>query len=126
VRNTELFPAVIFLPDVMQIKGAIEGFSTIAERIKREDFMNMEHTPAMKRLEARRFGALFRERLRISGCCLRRIDSAIRERVPPVRQRRQMVEMTWTKRIIRSRIPAFYQERQELEMLRGNVAGWHY
>ena len=103
----------------------VEGFSTIAERIKREDFMNMEHTPAMKRSEARRFGARFRERLRISNCCLRRMDSAITERAPPGRKSRQMVTMIWTKRILRSRIPAFYQERQELEMLRENIAGWH-
>ena len=103
----------------------VEGFSTIAERIKREGFMNKEHTPAMKRSEARRFGARFRERLRISSCCLRRMDSAITERAPPGLKSRQMVTMTWTKRMIRSRIPAFYQEGQELEMIRGNVAGWH-
>ena len=105
--------------------NSVEGFSTIAERIKREDFMNKVHTPAMKRSEALRFGALFRARLRISSCCLRRMDSAITERVPPGRHRRQMAKMTWTKRIIRSCIPAFYQERQELEMLRENIAGWH-
>ena len=107
------------------ILNNVEGFSTIAERINREGFMNKEHSPVTIRSYACRFGARFRERLRMSSCCLRRIDSAIKERVPPGRQSRQMVIMTWTKRIIRSRIPAFYQERQELEMLRGNVAGWH-
>jgi hypothetical protein len=78
----------------------------------------------MKRLEARRFGALFQERLRIS-ICLRRVDSAIKERVPQGRQRRQMVKKTWTKRIIKSRIPAFHQEQQTPDKLRGNIAGWH-
>ena len=94
----------------------VEGFSTIAERIRRAGFMNKEHNPATKRSQTRRFGARLRERLRISSCCLRRTDSATTERMPPGRQSRESVTMAWMKRVTRSRIATFYQERQKPEM----------
>jgi hypothetical protein len=47
--------------------NSVEGFSAIAERIRRAGFINREHTPAMKRSEACRFGARFRERFKISS-----------------------------------------------------------
>ena len=60
----------------------VEDFRTIAERRRREGFMNKEHNPATNRSVTRRFGARFRERFRISSCCLRRTDSATTERTP--------------------------------------------
>jgi hypothetical protein len=85
----------------------VEGFRTIAERIRRAGFMNKEHNPTTKRSHARRFGARFRERFRIRSCCLTRIDSATTDRIPPGLQSRESVTMTWMKRMTRSRISAF-------------------
>jgi len=78
--------------------------------------MNKEHNPAMKRSLARRFGARFRERFRISSCCLMRTDSATTERIPPGRQSWESATMAWTKRMTRLRISAFYQEQQKSEI----------
>jgi hypothetical protein len=76
--------------------------------------MNKEHNPAMKRSIDRRFGARFRERFRISSCCLRRTDSATTERIPPGRQSWESV--AWMKRTARLRISAFCQEQQKSEI----------
>jgi len=90
----------------------IEGFSTIAERITRVGCMNRVHNPATKRSDARRLGALCRERFRIRSCCLTRTDSATTARLPPGPKSRESVTMTWTRRMTRSRISALQQERE--------------
>ena len=55
----------------------MDGFSTIAERIGRPGRMRSVHTPAAMRSARRRWGERFRERLRISSCCLTSTDSLI-------------------------------------------------
>ena len=45
----------------------VDGFTTMAERIRRDGRTNREHQPATSRAERRRFGARRRERLRISS-----------------------------------------------------------
>src|ERR1017187_3876150 len=89
----------------------VEGFRTMAERIRRAGRMRKAHKPATRRSEVRRFGDRCRERLRIKSCCLTRTDSASTERMPPGPQSRARVAMTWTKRMTRLRISASYQER---------------
>ena len=61
----------------------VEGFSTMAERIRRAGRIRRAHQPAMRRSEVRRWGDRCRERLRIRSCCFARRDSAITERRPP-------------------------------------------
>ena len=62
---------------------SVEGFSTIADRISRPGRMRSAQTPATMRSPRRRWGARFRERLRMSSCCLTSTDSATTERAPP-------------------------------------------
>ena len=57
----------------------VEGFSTIAELIRRAGRMKRAHTPATRRSEKHRWGDRCRERLRIRSCCLTRTDSATTE-----------------------------------------------
>ena len=45
----------------------VEGFRTMAERIRRDGRTNRAHQPATMRSERRRLGARWRERLRISS-----------------------------------------------------------
>src|SRR6266851_3042288 len=61
----------------------VEGFRTMAERIRRGVRTKRAHKPATRRSEVRRFGDRCRERLRIKSCCLTRTDSATTERMPP-------------------------------------------
>ncbi len=61
------------------------------------------HTPAMMRSARRRLGERFRDRLRISSCCLRSTDSATTERAPPGPASRAIVVSRWRKRTARSR-----------------------
>src|ERR1700674_2868453 len=61
----------------------VEGFSTMAERIRRAGRMKKAHKPATRRSEKYRLGDRCRERLRIRSCCLTRADSATTERTPP-------------------------------------------
>ena len=84
----------------------VEGFSTMAERIRRAGRMRRAHKPATRRSEVRRFGDRCRERLRIKSCCLTRTDSATTERMPPGPKSRARVAMTWTKRMTSSRTSA--------------------
>ena len=75
----------------------VEGFRTMADRIRRAGRMRRVHKPATRRSEERRLGDRCRERLRISSCCLMRTDSATTERIPPGPTSRASVAMTWTK-----------------------------
>ena len=61
----------------------VEGFRTMAERIRRGVRTRRAHKPAMRRSETCRLGDRCRERLRIKSCCLTRMDSATTERMPP-------------------------------------------
>ena len=61
----------------------VEGFSTIAERIRRAGQMKRAPKPATRRSEVRRLGDRCRKRWRIRSCCLTRTDSATTERMPP-------------------------------------------
>src|SRR5882724_9404175 len=79
----------------------VEGFRTMAERIRRGVRTRRAHKPAMRRSETRRLGDRCRERLRIRSCCLTRTDSATTERTPPGPKSRATVAMTWTKRTTR-------------------------
>src|SRR4029077_3989022 len=88
----------------------VEGFSTIAERIRRAGRMQRAHNPATRRSEKHRLGDRCRERLRIRSWCLTRTDSATTERVPPGPKSRAKVAMTWMKSMTRSRISESYQE----------------
>ena len=87
----------------------VEGFSTIAERIRRAGRMRRAHKPATRRSEVRRLGDRCRKRLRIRSCCLTRTDSATTERMPPGPASRARGTIKCTKRMTRSRILAFYQ-----------------
>ncbi len=84
----------------------VEGFRTIADRIRRAGRMKRAHNPATKRSNARSFGARSWVRIRIGSCCLTRTDSATTERTPPGPTSRARVATTWTKRMRRSRIAA--------------------
>src|SRR5260370_8412327 len=88
----------------------VEGFSTIAERIRRVGRMKRAHKPATRRSEKHRLSDRCRERLRIRSCCLTRTDSATTERTPPRPNSRATVDMTWTKRTTRLLIPYLLQE----------------
>src|SRR5439155_26427682 len=85
----------------------VEGFRTMAERIRRDGRLNRAHEPATRRSERRRWGARWRERLRIRSCCLRSTDSATTERRPPRVGRRAAVVKRWKKRITKSALSAF-------------------
>src|SRR6516225_5739413 len=61
----------------------VEGFRTMADRIRRARRIKSAHRPAMMRSETRRFGDRRRERLRIKSCCSARRDSATTDRTPP-------------------------------------------
>src|SRR6266571_9463096 len=71
----------------------VEGFRTMAERIRRGVRTRRAHKPAMRRSETRRLGDRCRERLRIRSCCLTRTDSATTERKPPGPRSRTNVAM---------------------------------
>jgi hypothetical protein len=84
----------------------VEGFRTIAERIRRAGRTRRAHKPATRRSEVSRMGERCHERLRIRGCCLTRIDSVTTERMPPGPKSQARVAMTWTPRMTRSHISA--------------------
>jgi len=74
--------------------------------------MRSAHTPASMRSERRRRGDRFRERLRISSCCLRSRDSATTERAPPGPANRATVATRWSNRTAKSRTnPILKQNR---------------
>src|SRR5712691_12668947 len=82
---------------------SVEGFRTIAERISRPGRMRSAQTPATMRSAKRRFGERFRDRLRMSSCCLTSTDSATTERAPPGPASRATVANRCRKRTARSR-----------------------
>src|SRR2546426_470357 len=55
--------------------NSVEGFKTIAERIKRLGRIKSAHTPTTTRSEQRRLGERCRDRFRISSWCLISTDS---------------------------------------------------
>ena len=83
--------------------NSVDGLTTIAERISRPGCMKSAHRPATTRSEGRRLGDRFRERLRISSCCLTSTDSATTERAPPGPASRATVASRCRKRTARSR-----------------------
>src|SRR5215472_8888973 len=74
--------------------SSVEGFNTIAGRRRRVGRTKSASKPARMRSDERRLGVRCRERFTISSWCLRRSDSATRERTPPGPSKRGASRMT--------------------------------
>jgi hypothetical protein len=82
----------------------VEGFRTIADRTSRLGRMNSAHMPATMRSAQWRLGERFRDRLKISSCCLTSRDSATTARAPPGPASRATVARRWRNRTTSSRM----------------------
>jgi len=75
----------------------VEGFSTMAERIRRAGRMRRTHKPATRHQKSTDWVTAAARDCGWS-CCVTSTDSATTERTPPGPKSRATVAMTWTKR----------------------------